>query len=312
MNKMLSHSNNFSTSNCSPEQVSDFFLPLFVNHWYKILFMTFTIISIPVNFALLSGIIWYERYGIDAKRTIVNKLFFFEFWTAIQFTALTIIPDIIRYNTGPCTELICWLHLMLKNMIGSEFLLILTTTIVLRYICIFVLKNLTGFKDGFWNIFLIIWIEGFSFITQLVFALIPGRNSNTYYICLRKSPPEAPPKTNYPILTIIFLGSDIHIFCSIRIFLYKNDIKQNDLKSIRTFIINNSLIASWEKHSLPDFTTNTLIILSLLETLFLLQAIGTLKPHELNVYPNTLILNWLQIANFEIVLLIMLLLYYCR
>jgi hypothetical protein len=278
--------------------------------------MTFTIISIPVNFALLSGIIWYERYGIEAKRTIVNKLFSFGSWTAIQFIVLIVIPDIIRYNSGPWPELSCWLHLMLKNMIGSQILLIFTTAIVMKYICIFVLKNLTGFQDGFWSIFLYIWIGGFSLITQLVFVFIPGRQSNPYYICLGKRPPEAlyhtPLKTNYPIMTILLLGSVIHVICSIKIFLYKNDIKQNDLESIQKCISKNLFIASLEKHSLTDFTTNTCIIVFLLETLVLLQKVGTLKPHELNVYPNTLILNWLQIVNFEIVISITLVFYYSR
>ena len=314
---MISHYHKDSFLNCSPELINnDYFWPIYEDHWYKTVFMTITLIFLPINTALLSGIIWYERYGIDAKRTIVNKLFSFGCWTAIQFICLVIIPDLIRYNSGPWPEMICWLHLIVKNLIGSQFLLILTATIVMRYICIFLMKNPTGFQDDFWSLFLNIWIVAFSFITQFVFVHMPGRQVNQYYICLGISPPEdlylSPPKTNFPLLIILLLGIVVHVLISIKIFLFRNDIKQHDLATIQKFILNNISIASLEKHSMTDFTTNTRGIISFLETLFLLQKIGKLEPHELNVYPNNLILNWLQLVNFAIVMFTTLVFYYVR
>ena len=304
------------TLNCSPELTNDYFCPIFDDHWYKTLFMTITFISIPINTALLSGIIWYERYGIEAKRTIVNKLFSSGCWTAIQFICLIIIPDLVRYSSGPWPDTICWLQLIVKNSIGSQFVLILTATIVMRYICIFLLNNPTGFQDDFWSLFLNIWIVAFSFITQFVFVYMPGRQTNQYYICLGKSPPEnlynLPPKTNFPLLIILLLGSVVHVLISIKIFLFKNYVRQQDLATIHKFILNKIYIASLEKHSMTDFTTNTCGIISFLETLFLLKKIGTLKPHELNVYPNNLILNWLQLGNFAIAIFATLVFYYGR
>jgi len=85
----------------------DFFAGAFENHLSKICFMTFTMISIPVVIVLLYSIVWYERYGLDVKRTIVNKLSSFFCWVGIQFVFLVNIPDLGRYIFGPYSENFC-------------------------------------------------------------------------------------------------------------------------------------------------------------------------------------------------------------
>jgi hypothetical protein len=85
----------------------DFFAGVFENRPSKIIFMTFTFVAIPVVLLLLYSIIWYERFGLDAKRTIVNKLTSSFCWTGIQFVILVNIPDLGRYIFGPYSTNFC-------------------------------------------------------------------------------------------------------------------------------------------------------------------------------------------------------------
>ena len=93
----------YNMTNCT----EDFFCGVFENRWSKICFMTFTVIAIPVVLLLLYSIIWYERFGLDVKRTIVNKLTSSFCWIAIQFVIFVNIPDFGRYLTGPYSENFC-------------------------------------------------------------------------------------------------------------------------------------------------------------------------------------------------------------
>jgi hypothetical protein len=47
------------------------------------------------------GIIWYERYGSDKKRILVNRLLTSLCWTGIELYTVIIPLDIVRYVTGP-------------------------------------------------------------------------------------------------------------------------------------------------------------------------------------------------------------------
>jgi len=51
---------------------SDYFSGLFENRPSKIAFMTVSLLTMLVCVVLCYSIIWYERFGLDAKRTINN------------------------------------------------------------------------------------------------------------------------------------------------------------------------------------------------------------------------------------------------
>jgi hypothetical protein len=95
------------TSNNLTICTDDFFNGAFENRPSKIVFMTFTIVTLPFVLLLVYSIIWYERFGLDIKRTIVNKLSSSFCWVAIQFILLVNIPDLGRYFFGPYSEHFC-------------------------------------------------------------------------------------------------------------------------------------------------------------------------------------------------------------
>jgi hypothetical protein len=47
---------------------------------FKVFSMLFSSFSVPVNVFLLYGVIWFERYGTDKKRTLMNKLVASQCW----------------------------------------------------------------------------------------------------------------------------------------------------------------------------------------------------------------------------------------
>ncbi len=72
---------------------------------------------------VLYSIIWFERFGSDKKRTLLNMLFSMTCWTALIFIICIQIPDTFRYIYGPLPSLVCSMHLFMRYTLGSMFML---------------------------------------------------------------------------------------------------------------------------------------------------------------------------------------------
>jgi hypothetical protein len=152
---------------------------------------TFTTISLSISFtlsailvALFLCIIWFDQIRSDSKRIIIARLFCSGCWSSIGYLFLVHLIDLFRYIIGPLPEFVCFYHLVLKNAFSLQLLIILNLIVIFRYIFIFWLKNPAAFQDEFWHFFLVIWMKGFSFISQWVIAYFPGTQSLNYYVCL--------------------------------------------------------------------------------------------------------------------------------
>jgi hypothetical protein len=62
--------------------------------------------------------------------------------------------------------------------------------IVAKYLLIFVLKNPTELMSNFWNFFLNVLSLGLSFLSQIVYILLPGRMPIYFFICIGTNPRE--------------------------------------------------------------------------------------------------------------------------
>ena len=62
----------------------------------------------------LYSVIWYERFGSDKKRTLVNMLFAQMCWTTIAFMYSVHIIELIRYSYGPLASSLCFLQLLVR------------------------------------------------------------------------------------------------------------------------------------------------------------------------------------------------------
>ena len=70
------------------------------------------ILSIMITFLgppLLFAIIWFERFGSDKKRTILNMFVNMNCWNCIALVILGLLPEIAIYSTGPLPPIFCYI-----------------------------------------------------------------------------------------------------------------------------------------------------------------------------------------------------------
>ena len=166
----MNSSHNISLDNCE----NDFFSELYKIRPVAIIIEIFTFLSIGLLIPILYSIIWYEKFGSDKKRTVLDKLVGSVCWCIIVFYTLIQIPELFRIWFGPFPTLLCNLQLVIKNGLAIQLLLTFDTISILRYIFIFWLKNPYSFCDDFWTTFLNLWMFSFSLISQIVFVILPG------------------------------------------------------------------------------------------------------------------------------------------
>ena len=128
----------------------------------KLISLTIAFLSIPLNVALLYAIIWYERYGTDNRRTIMNKLVASQCLNLIFFTLFCQPLEYVSYFTGSLPQSLCFLNVILKNSTKTQILLFFDSTMIVQYLLIFWIKNPAAVNDEFWSIFITIWIVGLS------------------------------------------------------------------------------------------------------------------------------------------------------
>ena len=214
----------------------DFFTGLFENRPSKTFAVIFSCLGGSIVLSLLYSIIWYERFGSDNKRTLLNKLVSSLCWTCFEWFFSIQIVDMFRYVVGPLPQFLCIVELYLKNAIFTQQMLLIIGIIITRYLFIFWLKNPVAFQDDFWNLFLNIWIIGYSLITQGISFLMPGRYTLYFYICTGKNPlpfEKIPLKSglHLQILSLVMFLS--HIFVSLKTYNYKQKIEPIPNKQIR-------------------------------------------------------------------------------
>ena len=111
---------------------------------------------------LAYGIIWFERFGTDQKRTIRNKFVSQSLWVVVVILPMIILSDIFRYTLGPLPAHFCFFQVVFKNYFFTQSLCFLDAMIAARYALIFWTKNPSSVNDDFWGTFITIWIHIFS------------------------------------------------------------------------------------------------------------------------------------------------------
>ena len=161
---------NISVDNCE----NDFFSEVYTIRPSIIIGVILSSVSICIIIPVLYSIIWYEKFGSDNKRTVLNKLAGSVCWYTILLHVLIQIPELIRYCLGPLPSPFCYFHSVIKYVIAIQLMLIFDTISILRFIFIFWLKNPYRFSDDFWTVFLSLWIFSFSLMSQIVYVSLPG------------------------------------------------------------------------------------------------------------------------------------------
>jgi len=314
----MSYGNN--SSNCSTPQSDpngDFFREVFETRPSKVAAVIF---SATVGFILLMlvyGITWYEHFGSDKKRTLINKLASSLCWTWFGWFILIQFPDIVRYISVPLPHNFCSIQLAIKNALYAQTLLFLDGIIITRYIFIFWLKNPTVFQDDFWSLFINIWVLGFVTICQIVFSRIPGRRTLYYYICSGQNPlaDQHIPLKNDIVAQLVTGGTVlIHIIIFTKIKIYKQKIKVTGFNIVNSQPLKkkwNDYI-SLETDSMTDATTSICSVLTLSVSILMVFKANKVPLQEFNCFPNYLFEYFFRMVWPNVLLSIFVLLHYYR
>jgi len=117
---------------------------------FKMFSIAFALLGCCIILPTLTGIIWFEKFGSDNKRTLINRLVSSVCWTFIQYVAIVLVVDIIRHLLGPLPNALCFAQVILRSSASSDLLLFYDAIISIRFVYIFVLKNPAAFHDEFW------------------------------------------------------------------------------------------------------------------------------------------------------------------
>lgn len=128
----------------------DYYPALIENNKSRIICLSTCIFTVIIGFPFLWSIIWFEKYGVDKTRTIINMLVSRIALNLMNFLTLDQIPEIVRYIIGPLPDFVCLCQVIFRDSFTLIALPHIDAIVIIRYLFIFWLKNPTAFHHEFW------------------------------------------------------------------------------------------------------------------------------------------------------------------
>ena len=258
---------------------------------------------------LCYGAIWYDEQGSDHNLTLMHKLFYIVFWIAISSLPIIQVMQVSIQLFGPFNQSLCFLIILLKNIVRTDILLFLCANIIARYILIFHLKNPLAVVDGFWCVFISLWIFGFGLSQNFVLYYLPGRQPTNYFICSGIDPT--------PFLSLPQKGvGQTEVFSFVIQFLVKSRILYFKRINREGYAGGNQNASNGlfnlDFKSLADFTTNILIILAFALLALLNRTVSSMTLTEMNKFPNYILVYVFQLLGPCLLSFSVCLIYYLR
>ena len=89
----------------------------------KVVGIIISVINIFLISPLLYFVIWYEKFGSNHNRSLINQFATSGCWTALAYCFLVQVPELIIALKGALGSPFCYLHLLLKNVLGIQYTL---------------------------------------------------------------------------------------------------------------------------------------------------------------------------------------------
>ena len=286
------------------------FSNFYKTNWAMGLSMSFSAISITVTSPIIICIILNDKN--NNNRTLINQLVVSIMCCALAWNLIVQTMMLFLYTFQPINNyLICHLTQLLPNIVTFDCLLLHDAIIIVKYIFISHLKNPTALQDDFWRIFINIWIFSFCLITQIIFQVLPGKESLSYYLCIGKielAHLDQPLKKNYISNVAGNLSAILHLV----FWIWKTTLKyhskiQYDSYKEHKFQFKNSL----NKEVLFHFVSHSIATVSLIAGMVYFPKLWReLNPIEVDSYPNFIFIYCqdLVVMNFCIICVISILL----
>ena len=290
----MNQSGNFTSLDLKTE---NFFSGFFQARIPMILSVIFSLLSSSIVVVFLYGIIWFERFGTDNKRTFINKLVSSQCWSLILYFAFCQTADTFVYIVGPYPELLCFFILVIKNSLKAQVLLFIDLSLFTQYFFIFWLKNPAAVNDDFWSRFSTIWTSGLTYIFYFTKYTLDSRKPLVFYTCSNTNPIEVFSKpfsfqAHFELFSILFC---VAIKIKIRFFQKSNllfeKMSQGSISNKKTILENIS------KNYLSSFRTNVIVLAIFLSFILVTMRLNKLSPIAVNEYPNYLYVYFFQLIS---------------
>ena len=265
---------------------SDLYPALTDNNPFRICCLIVNVVSMLVGLPFMFGIVWFEKFGSDKKRTILN-MFVSQLISIVCLLVFIVqIPELLRYTYGPLPPSFCFLHLLLRNYLSDSVEIIFNSISISRFVYIFCLNNPAAFQDDFWFRFSSLAIHLFSQLFWSTLHLINTNQPVIYYICTGEDSEEAikHPFKGYGITDVISII--LNVFIYIKIYFYKQKLRQQShpqLSSSKTL----SLLEI-EKENLANFFFVVFSLTFLITTTITVSKLNSVHSKDFNLFPNYL------------------------
>ena len=270
---------NFNLEDISFEQV-------YKEDFLKYSFLVITSLSSFLTIPLTFGIVWYEKNR--HYRTLINMLAASICLYQINWIIISYLCAISHVIFGPTGIFQCSLELMLINATAMQYMFMFNAILISKYIFVFHIKNPTAIQEDFLFIFINLSTFCLSFLSQLAFMLLPGKNV-IYYICKGSFPAKTigldmPVKVNYPIYFLLILTIIIHVLAGIKL---KRAHKLSDSNAPHPSVSSQGTLKSFPtKKQLADFSTNVISILVTIGVHFIIIFMNKMRALEVTKYSN--------------------------
>jgi hypothetical protein len=133
----------------------------------------------------------------------------------------------------------------------------------------------------------------FSFISQVVHALQPGRQTLSYYHCKYTESAvddASPTKYNWVLITAVISSILLHIILNIRFKVYKHQIRNSVQVLQKSEQAKQSILFDTDNKTVVDFTKSSFTVLFSISTMIFLSVIlNRINPSRIHEFPNNMI-----------------------
>ena len=282
---------------------NDYFEFLMENSFIRISSIATCSMNVIVVPLLLYSIIWFDKFGSDKKRTILNMLVSVICWTGIEFNFIIQATEIIRFLYGPLPELYCSLKSILRLAYVTQVFLFFDGIACMRYIFIFFLKNPAAFRDDFWCLFISIWVKAFSLIVEIVIHNLLAHHKMNYYICSGQDPTEDFKKP-LKVYGVVEIGSVfVNVFIWLHIKVYKS--KSERLTAQKSVLYKKDFLTDLKGETLASFASNLMSILGLALVTVSTAYHSSLKPKDIFDHKNFLFAHYLVLPGIGVIVFVL-------
>ena len=200
---------------------TDYFSGLLDSNAGKIISLMISCFGIVASPLVLLSIIWYEKYGNDSNRTLLNMFASLYCWAVVEFIILVQIPETARFLFGPLPGFVCHIQVFFRSVSVTVLFMYKNFSAATKYVFIFWLKNPAAFDNEFWCLLICIWVHFFTLVLHISDYTLASKKSIHYYVCAGIEPFAG--NTGLPNLNgkVEIFSIMLHIFINLRVYFYK-------------------------------------------------------------------------------------------